>query len=288
MLAFFMFFLFLSPSYAADPPPIKIVASFSILGDMIRQIGGKLVDLKVLAGPGRDPHHFEAAPENAKDLAQAEIIAVNGLDFEGWIGRLISASGTNADLLVASAGITPRMIDKEIVDPHAWQDLKNGEVYARNIAGALIGARPEKAEEIKQRARAYIAKIKKLDQKIRTVFAALPEENRKIITGHDAFGYFGRAYGLQFIAPVGISTQEEPSADHIAALIEQIKREQIKILFVENLTSPRLIQQIAQDTGARVGRELYTGALSDKDGPAPTYLEMMRYNADVLLDSMKR
>lgn len=272
--------------------PIRVAASFSILSDMIQQIGGEDVAVETLVGPDQDAHTFQPAPQDVSKLVGAEIVAINGLKLEGWMHRLIKASGTKAKLLVASAGVKPRLIESDandhdkgekIFDPHAWQDLRNGKLYAKNIAAALIEARPNRAEAIKERYKNYIAQIETLDQSARKAFAALPPEKRKIITSHDAFGYFADAYGLSFIAPVGVNAESEPSAADMALLIEQIKRENITSLFIENMVDPRLIQQIAKDTGAKVGGKLYADALSGPDGDAPTYLAMMKANINALL-----
>jgi len=307
---FFIALLFATPAQsAAAQPKLKVVASFSILGDIVREIGGEEVDITTLVGPDRDAHNYQPTPEDAKALAAADIIAINGLKFEGWLGRLIAASGTKAKLLVVSAGVRPRVMSEEeafghahahahthekqphegdvVVDPHAWQDLRNGALYAKNIAAALSAARPKLAAEINERAQTYIAEIKALDREIKTAFAAIPEERRKIITSHDAFGYFGAAYGVTFLSPVGISTEAEPSAADLAALIRQIKAEHVKEVFVENMTSPRLIEQLAKDAGAKLGGTLYADALSAPSGPAPTYLKMMRHNAELMLGAME-
>jgi len=276
------------PAQAQDTP-IKVVATFSILGDMVRQVGGDDVSVTTLVGPEEDAHTFQPSPEDAKALINADIIAINGLGYEGWLHRLIKASGTKAKLLVASAGVRPRMLDGETAgtvtpDPHAWQDLRNGQLYVKNIAGALIEARPDKADNIKSRGRAYIAKLDKLDNAARASNATLaPQARPKIITNHDAFGYFAQAYGVTFLSPVGLSTEAEPSAAALAKLIEQIKTEKVKKLFLENMSDTRLIKQIAKDTDAEVGGTLYADALSKPDGEAPTYYDMMKVNITRIL-----
>ncbi|HBM91085.1 MAG TPA: ABC transporter substrate-binding protein [Rhodospirillaceae bacterium] len=296
-----VFVALLVPSARAqDEKKIKIVASFSVLGDMIEQIGGNLIDLTVLVKAGQEAHGFQPKPQDAKKVAEAEIVAINGLKLEGWMGRLIEASGTKAKLLVASKGVKPRLLEitheghhhahssgEVLADPHAWQDLKKGQLYAKNIAVALIEARPTQKKEIKKRYHAYVSEMKKLDAKMRADFALIPQEKRKVITSHDAFGYFGAAYGVTFIAPVGISSEAEASATDIVKIIEQIKKEGVHVLFVESLVSPRLIEQIAKDTGAHVGGTLYADTLSLPDGEAPTYLDMFKHNAKKMLKAMR-
>lgn len=294
LLAFFALLSLLSlPASAqvAAQDPIKVVASFSILGDMIEQVGGEDVVVDTLVGPGEDAHAFQPTPKDALRLAKANIIAINGLRFEGWMNRLVKASGTKAKLLVASAGVKPRFLEEERarpedeppVDPHAWQDLRNGKIYVTNIAKALIEARPDKADIFRQRAKAYLTQLETLDKETRESFAKIPKESRKMITNHDAFGYLAQAYGLTFLSPVGLSTEAEPSAADVAKLIQQIKDENVRTLFLENNTDSRLARQIAKDTGAKMGGTLYADALTPRDGEAPTYLDMMKVNFQRLL-----
>ncbi len=276
--------------WAADKPPLRVVASFSILGDMVKQVGGDAVAVTVLVGPDSDAHGYQPTPEDAKAVAAADIIAINGLGLEGWIGRIIEASGSKARLLVASAGVKLRVMEhdgKVAYDPHAWQDLRNGRLYVRNIAGALMAAVPEQAEAIRKRATAYDAELKAMDKSIREQFESISEERRKIVTSHDAFGYFGEAYGVTFLAPLGMN-DEAAAASDVAALIRQIKDEGIKTVFLENMTNPRLIRQIAEDSGATVGGTLYSDSLSDADGSAPSYLDMFKNNVPKFKAAMDR
>ena len=276
-------------SQAADKP-LQVVASFSILGDMVKQIGGAAVQVTVLAGPNADMHTFQPTPEDAKALANADLIAINGLGLDHWMQRLFEASGTHAKLLVASMGVKPRLLgegDHALADPHAWQDLANGRLYVRNIAGALMEALPAQATAISERAARYDAELKKMDAYVREQFADIPPEKRKIITSHDAFGYFGTAYGVTFLSPLGMDTGGGASAITVAKLIEQIKAEGVKEVFIENMTDPRLMEQIAHDSGVRMGGELYSDALSPPNGPAPTYLDMFRANVPKLRDAME-
>lgn len=296
--------LLAGPAHAEQTTPkLKIVASFSILGDMIQTVGGDDIELITLVGPNKDAHSYQPTPNDVKALAGADIIAINGLKFEGWMTRLITASGSKAKLLVTSAGVRPRVMTQEeahghahhheahkgdvVVDPHAWQDLRNSALYVKNIAAALIAARPEIEAPVQKRAEAYLEEIKKLDQELREAFSAIPETQRKVITSHDAFGYFGAAYGVTFLSPAGLSTEDEPSAAGVARLIEQIKAEKVSKLFVENAVSPRLIEQLAKDTGAALGGALYADTLSGPSGPAPTYLALMRHNANLMLGAMR-
>jgi zinc/manganese transport system substrate-binding protein len=268
---------------------LKTVASFSILGDMVKQVGGDRVEVTTLVGPDGDAHVYEPTPTDAKNLASSAILFVNGLGFEGWMDRLEKSSGFKGKVVVASKGVKPRtMVEDEggkaetITDPHAWQSLANGKLYVANIRDALIAADPAGKPMYEANAAKYLGEIMQEDDAVRAALATLPKDRRKIITSHDAFGYFGAAYGLEIIAPEGVSTESEASAQDVAKIIRQIKSENIPAVFVENITDHRLLDQIARETGAKIGGELYTDALSPADGPAPTYLDMFKHNVGAL------
>ena len=248
---------------------VKAVASFSILGDMVRQVGGNRIEVTTLVGPDGDAHVYEPTPADAKTLAISAILFTNGLGFEGWMDRLEKSSGFKGKVVVASTGVKPRtMIEEEggkeetVTDPHAWQ----------NLAKATYEANASK----------YLGEIAAEETSVKAALAALPAGRRKIITSHDAFGYFGAAYGLEIIAPEGVSTESEASAQDVAKIIRQIKADNIPAVFMENITDRRLLDQIASETNAKIGGTLYTDALSPADGPAPTYLDMFRHNIETL------
>ena len=268
---------------------LKAVASFSILGDMVKQVGGDRVEVITLVGPDGDAHVFTPTPADAKTLASAAVFFVNGLGFEGWIDRLEKSSGFKGKVIVASKGVVPRsMVEEEggkpetITDPHAWQDLENGKLYVANIRDGLIAADPDGKAAYEANAAKYLDELAKEEAAVKQAIATLPEDRRKIITSHDAFGYFGAAYGLAIVAPEGVSTESEASAQDVAKIIRQIKAEHIPAVFMENITDHRLLDQIARETGAKSGGTLYSDALSDADGPAPTYLDMFRHNVGAL------
>ncbi|HEX7743511.1 MAG TPA: metal ABC transporter substrate-binding protein [Sphingobium sp.] len=264
---------------------VNAVASFSILGDMVKQVGGDCVDVITLVGPDGDAHVYEPTPADAKNLACAQILFTNGLGFEGWMERLEKSSGFKGKVVVASTGVKPRTMvedEKTITDPHAWQSLANGKRYVVNIRDGLIVVDPEGKAVYEANAAKYLDAIAKEETDVKAAIATLPQEWRKIITSHDAFGYFGAAYGLEIVAPEGVSTESEASAKDVAKIIRQIKAEHIPAVFMENITDHRLLDQIASETGAKIGGELYTDALSPPDGPAPTYLDMFRHNVGAL------
>lgn len=272
--------------------PLKVVASFSILGDMVRQIGGDAVTVTTLVGPDGDAHVYEPTPADARAVAAADLVVVNGLGFEGWMGRLTKASGYKGPVVVASRGVKPIEGGHDHghdhgEDPHAWQSVGNARVYADNIAAGLAKAAPAMADGLRARQAAYAAELDTLDREIKAALAAVPKADRRIVTSHDAFGYFARTYGVTFLAPVGVSTEAEPSAGDVAKLIRQMKKDKVKAVFVESIADPRMLEQIARETGARIGGRVYSDALSGPDGPAATYTAMMRHNIRQFAEALK-
>ena len=261
---------------AADK--LKVVTTFTILEDMVRNVGGEHVALTTLVGPDGDAHVYEPTPADARTLARADLVVVNGLGFEGWIDRLVRVSGYRGPVVVASEGVAALTVEENQPDPHAWQDLANGRLDVANIVRALAAADPANAVDYRRRARAYDRDLAALDREVKSRLGAFPRDRRKVITSHDAFRYFGRAYGIDFHAPVGLSTESAPSAGEMAALIRQMRDEGIHALFVENITDPRLVGQLAREAGAVIGGRLYSDSLSGPTGPAPTYLDMFRHN----------
>ena len=280
--------LFAAPANAAK---LKVVASFSIVADMASRVGDDRIEIHTLVGPNGDAHVFQPTPADAKAVAQAGVILLNGLGFEPWAERLIRSSAAKGAIVIVSAGVTPRTFTtasgaRSAVDPHAWQDLRNGQVYAHNIAAGFAAADKANRNFYEQNAVAYAGELATRDDAVRTAFAAIPPERRRVITSHDAFGYFGAAYGIEFIAPLGISTEDQASAKGVARLIDQIKREHISVVFAENISDPRLIAQIAHETGVKIGGELFSDALSKPGGEAATYTDMFGHNKSALIAAM--
>jgi zinc/manganese transport system substrate-binding protein len=261
--------------------PLKVVASFSILGDLVRNVGGNSVEVSTLVGADSDAHVYSPTPADAKKVADAKLIVVNGLGFEGWLPRLVQSSGSKAKIVTATEGISPRRIGSA-ADPHAWQSVGNAKIYVANIRDALSTVDPANAGQYRTNAEAYLARLDALDREVRDTIAKLPPARRKVISTHTAFGYFAASYGVEFIAPLGVSTESEPSARDIAKIITQIKQAKIPAVFLENVTDPRLIQRISAETGARVGGTLYSDGLTGEKGDAPTYIDMVRHNIKAL------
>jgi zinc/manganese transport system substrate-binding protein len=276
---------------AADK--IKVATSFSVLGDMVKQIGGDRVEVSSFVGPNGDAHVYEPTPGDAKTLVDSAVLVVNGLGLEGWMSRLQKSSGFKGKVVTATTGIKSRQMEEEekgktrkITDPHAWQSLANGRVYVQNIRDGLIAADPAGKDTYTANAMKFLADIDQEDMEVRAAVAKLPPARRKIITTHDAFGYFGATYGMDFIAPEGVSTESEASAKDVAKIIRQIKAQKIPAVFLENVTDHRLLDQIAKETGAKVGGTLYSDALSEPSGPAGTYLDMFRHNIATLTEAL--
>ncbi len=338
------------PAAAWADEPLPVVATFSILGDMVKEIGGDHIELTTLVGANGDTHVYRPTPQDARAVAEADVLFVNGLEFEGWLERLSEAAGFDGTQIVATTGIEPIAFEEHddhgdehddhgdehaegeehddhdhgdehaeddkhddhdhgeehashddhddhddhghaghdhgAFDPHAWQSLELAMIYVDNITAGLAQADPENAGDYYANRTAYLAELEALKADVDALMAGIPEDKRTIVTSHDAFQYFAEDYGLTFEAPQGLSTESEASAGDVAELITQIREENISAVFVETLTDNRLLEQIANETGASIGGTLYSGALSDADGPAPTYLDMIRHNATTLADAL--
>lgn len=275
----------------AQAAPLKVVATFSILGDMTSEIGGDAVRVRTLVGPGDDPHVYQPSPGDAMALKDADLVVVNGLGLEGWIDRLVAVSGYKGRVVVASDGVEPLVLterDRRTTDPHAWQDIGNGLRYVSNIARALGQAAPADAALFSSRAVRLTGELTDLDGWVRRQIGDVPEKRRKIITSHDAFGYFAKAYGVTFLAPLGLSTDAEPTPAGLAKLIRQIRSENIRVLFIETMTDPRLVTELAREAKAELGPALYSDTLSPQGGPADSYARMFTHNVAVMVTAMQR
>ncbi len=287
---------------AAEKP--KVVATFSILGDLARQVAGDQVEITTLVGANGDAHVFEPGPKESAALAAADVLLANGLGFEPWLERLTQAAGFKGTLVTATDGVAPLPAEHDeheegaaeeaghdhdhgAFDPHAFQDLSNGQIYVANIAKGLSQADPAHAAEFDANARRLSAQMAALDAELKADFAAIPQERRRVLTSHDAFRYFARAYGVDFIAIHGVSTEAEPTAKDLAEIVRRARGGNIKAIFLENMSDPRLIETVAGETDLTIGGELYADALSDQDGPAPDYLSLFRYNAAQLLAALR-
>jgi zinc/manganese transport system substrate-binding protein len=284
---------------ASAEKKVKVIASFSILGDMVKNIGGARVEAVTLVGPNGDAHVYEPTPADAKAVSTADLVIVNGLGMEGWMDRLIKTSGYKGPEVVATKGVKTREMSaaeehehghkhEPKIDPHAWQNLTNGQIYADNITKGLSAADPAGASLYQANAAAYKAKLAELDKWVKTEFAGIPKPKRRLITSHDAFGYLGAAYGITILSPMGVSTESEPSAGGVAKLIKQIRQEKITAVFIENVSDPRLVEQVGKESGVTIGGELYSDALSKPEGPAPTYIDMFKNNVTKMVAAMRK
>jgi zinc/manganese transport system substrate-binding protein len=264
---------------------INVVTSFSILGDFAQEVGGDRVAVTTLVGANSDVHVYTPSPSDAQKVSGAKLLIINGLGLEGWLPRLVQSSGGKATIVTATTGIAPRRLGSD-ADPHAWQSVANAKIYVGNIRDGLSRADPANAATYSANAAAYLAKLDALDGEVRAAVAQIPEARRKVISTHDAFGYFAAAYGIAFIAPQGVSTESEASARDIAAIITQVRNGKIPAVFLENISDPRLMRRIAAETGARVGGTLYSDSLTEEKGDAPTYIDMVRHNIRALTSAL--
>ncbi|WP_322515491.1 metal ABC transporter substrate-binding protein [Rhodopseudomonas palustris] len=299
--------LMAAPAQADDR--IRVVASFSILGDFVRNVGGDRVEVTTLVGPNGDAHVYTPSPTDAKTIADAKLVVVNGLGLEGWLPRLVQSSGGKATIVTATKGVKAREADGDDdhdhaghdkgghdksghahdhgkTDPHAWQSVRNAGIYVANIRDALIAADPGGADAYRANADAYLGKLDALDRDVRAAVAAIPAARRKVISTHEAFGYFADAYGVTFIAPQGVSTESEASARDVATIIRQIRKDKVPAVFLENISDPRLMQRISAETGAKIGGTLYSDSLTAENGDAPTYIDMVRHNIRTLTSAL--
>lgn len=283
------------PARALDPRPA--VASFSILGDMLREVGGPFLAIDTIVGPEADAHGFQPAPSDAQKLARARFVVINGLGFEGWMPRLIRASGFKGTQITASRGIATIKpahghghshghSHGDEADPHVWQDPRRAQQMVRTIAEGLATADREAAETYRANAARYVAELQALDTWVAEQFATIPRARRRVVTSHDAFGYFGARYGIDFLSPQGLSTRSEPSAQGIARLVQQIRRDRITALFIETGANPRVLEQVAAESGVRIGGKLFADALSAPGGPAPSYVAMIRHNMRAIAEAL--
>lgn len=273
-----------APSFA-ETAKIPIVASFSIIGDLVREVGGDRVLVTTIVGPDGDAHVYEPSPADGRRIAQARLIFVNGLGFEGWLDRLMRAAKNKGEVVTLGKKVAARK-GEEGQDPHAWQDVANAKIYVEEIREALTAADPEGAQVYKANADAYLARLDALDAEIRQAIDALPKERRRVVSTHDAFGYFAARYGVEFIAPQGVSTEAEVSARDVAKIIDAVRTHKVAAVFIENIADPRLAKRIASETGARMGGVLYSDALSGAMGDGATYIDMMRHNVKQLAKAL--
>lgn len=263
---------------------LRVVTSFSILADMTRAVGGTHIELTNMVGPDSDAHTYETTPDDARAVRKAQLIVENGLGFEPWLDRLVKSSESPALVIQASHGVIPRRLEEDghaIPDPHAWNNLANADLYIGNIARALATLDPANATDYQRNAAAYLVQAHALLAEAKRMLGSLPADRRSLVTSHDAFGYLGQAYGLALLAPQGLSTEREASAADVAALIRQIREQHIRAVFVENIKDPRLMRQIAEESGAKIGGTLHSDALA-AEGPASTYLGLYRDNVETL------
>ncbi|HET7681646.1 MAG TPA: metal ABC transporter substrate-binding protein [Xanthobacteraceae bacterium] len=282
-----------APAAFAQDQKVPVIATFSILGDLVKNVGGDRVEVTTLVGSNADSHVYAPTPADAKKVGAAKVVFINGLGFEGWTTRLIKASGSKAPTVTVTKGIRTRTMEADdrghghkATDPHAWQSVANTKIYVTNIRDGLIAADPAGKSVYEANAGSYLARLDALEAEVKEAIGKIPADRRRIITSHDAFGYFGAAYGIEFISPTGVSTEAAVSAKDVAKIIAQIRKQKIPAVFMENVTDPRMMEQIAKESGAKIGGRLFSDALSDEKGPAPNYIDMIRNNIHQLATAL--
>ena len=278
----FLCLLFLVNIASANESSIRVVTSFSILEDLVKELGGQYVNVVNLVDRNSDAHTYQPKPSDAVAIAKADLVIFNGLGFEGWIPRLIKNSGYKNKQIIASKGVDAIKNGKE-TDPHAWQSFHNIRLYVQNISQMLIQLRPQYSEVLTKRQQKYLDSLNDLEINLKEQLVKIPVSKRIVVTSHDAFGYLGREFKIQFLAPLGLSLEVEASAEDVATIIDQIREQNVKALFVENINNPRLLELISAETNVAIGGRLYSDALSEVKGPAGTYLKMMRHNIESLI-----
>lgn len=276
---------------------LNVIASFSIIGDFARAVGGDRINLRTLVGPDGDAHIYEPKPADAIAMAKADVILVNGLQFEGFISRLIKASETSAPVIETTQGAHilrdpsgghyhyysgKAVFHEAPFDPHAWQSVANAKVYVANIANAFCAQDNAGCEVYRANAQSYQAQLDQLDADIQRTIAAIPQHKRTFVIGHNAFRYFEQAYGLHFLSPKSVSTEAEASAADVAGTVREIRAQHAAAVFAENISNPRLVEQIAAAAGLKVAGVLYSDALSAPEGPAANYIALMRHNLNTI------
>ncbi len=289
----FVFCLFCTlciPFLSSAQSKYKVVATASIFADMAKNIAADRVVIESIVPVGGDPHLHEPTPRDARIVAAADLILVNGLTFEGWLNELIENAGTNATIVRITEGITPiqSLTYKNATDPHAWMDAQNGLVYIKNIKDALIALDSEGREQYEFNYGVYKQQLEDLDQYIARRIAEIPKAQRTLITSHDAFQYFGRKYGLQLEAILGISTDAEVQTSDITRLTQVIRNSNLPAVFIESTVNPKLLKQIAKDNKVKIGGQLFSDSIGDEDSPASSYYDMLKYNTDTIVEALKQ
>ena len=286
MRLFFLLCLTFATNLFAQP--VSIVTSFAILADISKNIGKDHVQVTALIKINTDPHSFKPTAKDIRALQNAKLVVINGLNFEPWMQRLLKAADYQGQVVVASDGIVPIKITEKVSDPHAWQEVNNTQQYVKNITQALIAIDSKHQADYQQQSQDYLQQLQQLDTWVKQQFINIPLAQRKVISSHQAFAYFGKAYGIQFYAPQGINDQARPSAGGVARLIRQMRQRHIKVLFAEHKANQRLLQQIAQETNAIIGGHLYSGSLTPQGGEADSYINLIKHNTTALKNSLSQ
>ncbi len=274
--------------HAQEKP--TVIASCSMIADMCKNICGDILAVDMIVPVGGDPHIYEPTPSDARKVSSGDIVFINGLTFEGWIGDLIENAASKAPVVTVTEGIEPIRSDKyqNSADPHAWMDLELAQTYILNIKDALVALYPKYENEFEQNYQRYQKQIKDLDQYILSEVKKIDQQKRVLITSHDAFAYYGKRYGIQLEALMGISTESDARTSDIIRVSRIIKERKVPAIFIESTINPKLIKQISDDSGAKIGGELFADSLGEEDSDADTYINMLKHNTDVIVGALSR
>ncbi|MFN7117931.1 MAG: metal ABC transporter solute-binding protein, Zn/Mn family [Saprospiraceae bacterium] len=265
-----------------------VVATASIFADMAKNIGGDAVEVRSIVPIGGDPHMYEPTPGDAQLAASADLILRNGLTFEGWLNELIANAGTKADIVLITKGIQPIESQqyKNSTDPHAWMDARNGLIYIENIKNALVTLVPDQRAMFEFNYNVYRQQLLDMDNYIQQKINTIAPQKRVLITSHDAFRYYAKRYGIRVEAVLGTSTDAEVQTSDIIRLNKVIKESGVPAIFIETTVNPKVIQQLATDNQVRIGGKLYSDSIGDANSPAPSYLDMLQYNTNTIVEAL--
>jgi zinc/manganese transport system substrate-binding protein len=308
-----------TPNSASGKQPVKVTATTSIIADLVQNVGGDHVDVYTILAPGTDAHTYSPKPSDVQAVAESQILFRNGLGLETWLDPMIQNAGGSRPIVVVSDGLTPltdfkaEHDDEEHIDeagsapdtvkdgeeneerpgtepdPHMWFDVQRTIGYVENIRDRLKQLDPANAPAYEANADTYIDQLEQLDTEILQWVGTVPPERRKLVTSHDNFGYFAHRYGFEIVGSVlqSFSTEEQPSAQQIVELVEQIKEQQVPAIFTENVSDPRLAEQVADEAGIDVVTNLYTDALGEPGSAGDTYIKMMRFNVQQIVEALR-
>lgn len=276
-----------TPENSSDK--IKTVSTISIINDMVKNIGGDKVETHLICAIGTDPHSYIPKPSDPREISKSDIVFNNGIGLEHWIEQMIRNAGGDRPVIIVSEGITPIRDEAgfEDPDPHAWFDLENAQVYAKNIASGLIAIDPENESYYQANLERYLSELDEAHNWAKQQISEIPQVARVLITSHDAFRYFGKTYGLEVHGLQGISTESKPRTEDVKNIIDLIKEKNLKAVFIETTVNPALLQQITNETGAVIGGTLYSDSIGEPGSDGETFINAFKSNVSKIKNALK-